>query len=142
MNVRVSTSPSEANLSPAFLSTGKTLAPRPSTRRRKRREVTVHADIQALYPAAEQGRSDLSESDVGIITCPCPVCLAALYVATPSAAIYAAPRVPVNVPCPGIRAPLDPEAPVRCCAENDYPPPARCPGTPPNFSCFMMRVGG
>ncbi|OFE14427.1 hypothetical protein BA895_10730 [Humibacillus sp. DSM 29435] len=55
-------------------------------------DVTAHAEITALRAAALQGITDLTGYEMYVTAYPCPMCLGALYYATPDRVVFAATR--------------------------------------------------
>jgi guanine deaminase len=58
----------------------------------QRGDTTAHAEIEAIRTLAGRGRGDLAGCDVYVTAYPCPMCLGALYYATPERLVYAASR--------------------------------------------------
>ncbi|MCB8889077.1 nucleoside deaminase [Vreelandella malpeensis] len=55
-------------------------------------DLTAHAEITAIRELAAQGRTNLNGCDVYITAYPCPMCLGALYYASPEQVYFAATR--------------------------------------------------
>ena len=55
-------------------------------------DLTAHAEVTAIRRLAERGRTGFAGCDVYVTAYPCPMCLGALYYATPDRLVFAATR--------------------------------------------------